>query len=38
MRVSAAQALLKKGFDTAAIMRAVSWKSVNVPARYLEEA
>ncbi|MFG6511424.1 hypothetical protein ACGYLL_16685, partial [Sulfitobacter sp. M23905] len=27
-----------KGFDTAAIMRAGGWKSVNVLARYLEYA
>lgn len=38
MRVGAAQDLLKKGFDTAAIMRAGGWKSVNVLARYLEQA
>lgn len=38
MRVGAAQDLLKGGFDTAAIMRAGSWKSVNVVARYLEKA
>lgn len=36
MRVGAAQDLLKRGFDTAAIMRAGGWKSVNVLARYLE--
>ena len=36
MRVGAAQDLLTKGFDTAAIMRAGGWKSVNVLARYLE--
>lgn len=30
MRVGAAQDLLKSGFDTAAIMRAGGWKSVNV--------
>lgn len=34
----AAQDLLKRGFDTAAIMRAGGWKSVNVLARYLEKA
>lgn len=38
MRVGAAQDLLTKGFDTAAIMRAGGWKSVNVLARYLEQA
>lgn len=38
MRVGAAQDLLKRGFDTAAIMRAGGWKSVNVLARYLEMA
>lgn len=38
MRVGAAQDLLKQGFDTAAIMRAGGWKSVNVLARYLEYA
>lgn len=38
MRVGAAQDLLRKGFDTAAIMRAGGWKSVNVLARYLEYA
>ncbi|GAB5488647.1 MAG: hypothetical protein Pars2KO_22170 [Parasphingorhabdus sp.] len=38
MRVGAAQDLLKRGFDTAAIMRAGGWKSVNVLARYLENA
>ena len=38
MRVGAAQDLLKKGFDTAAIMRAGGWKSINVLARYLEQA
>jgi integrase len=38
MRVGAAQDLLKHGFDTAAIMRAGGWKSVNVLARYLEQA
>lgn len=36
MRVGAAQDLLMKGFDTAAIMRAGGWKSVNALARYLE--
>ena len=38
MRVGAAQDLVKRGFDTAAIMRAGGWKSVNVLARYLEKA
>ncbi|WP_050929911.1 tyrosine-type recombinase/integrase [Aestuariivita boseongensis] len=38
MRVGAAQDLLASGFDTAAIMRAGGWKSVNVLARYLEFA
>ncbi|MFD2741489.1 tyrosine-type recombinase/integrase [Sulfitobacter aestuarii] len=38
MRVGAAQDLLRRGFDTAAIMRAGGWKSVNVLARYLEYA
>lgn len=38
MRVGAAQDLLRQGFDTAAIMRAGGWKSVNVLARYLEKA
>lgn len=38
MRVGAAQDLLTRGFDTAAIMRAGGWKSLNVLARYLEKA
>ncbi|AZQ66744.1 hypothetical protein EF888_06080 [Silicimonas algicola] len=38
LRVGAAQDLLTRGFDTAAIMRAGGWKSVNVLARYLELA
>lgn len=38
MRVGAAQDLLKRGLDTAGIMRAGGWKSVNVLARYLEHA
>lgn len=38
MRVGAAQDLLQRGYDTAAIMRAGGWKSVNVLARYLEKA
>jgi hypothetical protein len=38
MHVGAAQDLLRRGFDTATIMRADGWKSVNVLARYLEKA
>ena len=38
LRVGAAQDLLKAGHDTAAIMRAGGWKSINVLARYLEHA
>lgn len=38
MRVGAAQDLLCAGYDTAAIMRAGGWKSVDVLARYLEAA
>lgn len=38
MRVGAAQDLLIRGFDTAAIMRAGGWKSVNALARYLQQA
>ncbi|WP_158090965.1 tyrosine-type recombinase/integrase [Marivita geojedonensis] len=38
MRVGAAQDLLQRGVDTAAIMRAGGWKSVNILARYLEKA
>jgi integrase/recombinase XerD len=38
LRVGAAQDLLTKGFDTAAIMRAGGWKSINILARYLEKA
>lgn len=38
LRVGAAQDLLCAGFDTAAIMRAGGWKSVNVLGRYLELA
>ena len=38
MRVGAAQDLLTRGFDTAAIMRAGGWKSVTTLARYLEKA
>ena len=38
LRVGAAQELLRRGHTTSAIMRAGGWKSVNVLARYLEEA
>ena len=38
LRVGAAQDLLCAGFDTAAIMRAGGWKSINVLSRYLEFA
>ncbi len=38
LRVDAAQDLLCAGFDTAAIMRAGGWKSINVLGRYLEFA
>lgn len=38
LRVGAAQDLLERGVDTAAIMRAGGWKSVNILARYLEKA
>ncbi|HSF93088.1 MAG TPA: tyrosine-type recombinase/integrase, partial [Paracoccaceae bacterium] len=38
MRVGAAQDLLSAGHDTAAIMRAGGWKSIDVLARYLEYA
>ena len=38
MRVGAAQDLLRAGHDTAAIMRAGGWKSLNVLTRYLENA
>jgi len=38
LRVGAAQELLKRGHDSAAIMRAGGWKSVQVLARYLEKA
>lgn len=38
MRVGAAQDLLCAGYDTAAIMRAGGWKSVEVLTRYLETA
>ena len=36
MRVGAAQDLLARGFDIAAIMRAGGWKSVDTVSRYLE--
>ncbi|WP_425043074.1 tyrosine-type recombinase/integrase [Primorskyibacter sp. S87] len=38
LRVGAAQDLLVRGYDTAAIMRAGGWKSLNVLTRYLEKA
>lgn len=38
LRVGSAQDLLQKGFDTAAIMLAGGWKSVNTLSRYLEQA
>ena len=38
MRVGAAQDLLRRGFDTAAIMRAGGWTSINVVSRYLAHA
>ena len=38
LRVGAAQDLLCAGYDTAAIMRAGGWKSINVLGRYLELA
>ena len=38
MSGGAAQYLLKRGLDTAGILRAGGWKSVNVLARYLEQA
>ena len=38
LRIGAAQDLLAGGHDTAAIMRAGGWKSVEVLARYLEAA
>lgn len=38
LRVGAAQDLLRNGHDTAAIMRAGGWKSIDVMARYLEFA
>ena len=38
LRVGAAQDLLCAGHDTAAIMRAGGWKSINILSRYLEHA
>ncbi len=38
LRVGAAQDLLCAGYDTAAIMRAGGWKSVNILSLYLEHA
>jgi integrase/recombinase XerD len=38
LRVGAAQDLLSAGYDTAAIMRAGGWKSINVLGCYLEFA
>jgi len=38
MRVGGTQDLLRRGFDTATIMRADGWRSVNVLARYLQNA
>ena len=38
LRVGAAQELLRRGHRTSTIMQAGGWKSVNVLARYLEEA
>ena len=38
LSVGAAQELLRRGHSTSTIMRAGGWKSVNVLARYLEEA
>ena len=38
LRVGAAQDLLCAGYDTAAIMRAGGWKSINILSRYLELA
>lgn len=38
MRVGAAQDLLRRGQDTAGIMRAGGWKSIKVLSRYLETA
>lgn len=38
LRVGAAQELLTRGFDTASIMRAGGWKSLNILSRYIENA
>lgn len=38
LRVGSAQDLLRTGHDTAAIMRAGGWKSINILGRYLEHA
>ena len=38
LRVGAAQDLLIKGHDTAAIMRAGGWRSLNVLSGYLNQA
>lgn len=38
MRVGAAQDLLRRGFDAAAIMRVGGWSSINVLSRYLAHA
>ena len=38
MRVGAAQDLLARGFDVAAIMRAGGWKSIDTLIRYLEKS
>jgi integrase/recombinase XerD len=38
LRVDSAQDLLQKSFDTATIMRAGGWKSVNTLSRYIEKA
>jgi len=38
VRLGAAQNLLGRGIDTASIMRSGGWKSVNILARYLEQA
>jgi len=38
MRVGAAQDLLARGFDVAAIMRAGGWKSIDTLVRYLENS
>ena len=38
MRIGAAQDLLARSFDIAAIMRAGGWKSVDIVSRYLEQS